>query len=762
MKKCKTLYLMTAAALLMAGCSAEKDAEQTSDGRVPINLSYSVQQAQLTRTNNATINDLYIAPGGQVHVNIIKNGTSDIIYDNNYYVTEASTATINTVENTPVSKMAPMSGVPCYPADGTGVDIKAYYPAIASTGSFSVRTDQSTDEGYAGSDLMWATPLTDQKVSDNPVNLNFTHQMAKIVLKINKGTGVSTINSVKLTNVNPNVTFTTSDGTTTLSGTATTNILVSSGDLTASDEIAAIIPAQTIAGEFIVVSTNSGNATFSIASKAFDANTKYSATLNLASSNIGATNTITAWTEAEFSAPGTFPAQSLGELTNIINSGGAYSDYLGWYVKADGSISSSDASAIGRIAYMNTDDVDEDIPGSRILVLGVTNVGDNVKWKNESTAGESTWNSLTKLNGYNFTINHLNSTNYPAAYQSYNWSTSRPSGSSKWFLPSYKQFDNMLTVVKMAGTGQITKSESDVTSRYWSATEFETNTAAYSYNFWMDKWGTNGKENTYHVRACFAYPSTYASLTSMHVGWLLTDKGQVYRHTAEIPTGQTAVAMIAYVGDPGTADSSTGAEHYRGLAIALTDASDGAAWYGTSEAYDAECLSSTRSASFSDYWNNSTSTYGKLEGIANTEILTGKKVGNTATSSGTGCGHTHAAANAALNYTVSVPAGTSGWFMPSGGQWMKFFGSAGLTMSTWTAWARCPDGAIGFTKINNMFINAGVNGFVFNNDDYIYYWASSETYSYNGMYVDLNKSRGVGLGGHAKWISHKVRPFLAF
>ena len=252
----------------MAGCSAEKDAEQTNDGRVPINLSYSVQQAQLTRTNNATINDLYIAPGGQVHVNIIKNGTSDIIYDNNYYVTEASTATINTVENTPVSKMAPMSGVPCYPADGTGVDIKAYYPAIASTGSFSVRTDQSTDEGYAGSDLMWATPLTNQKVSDNPVNLNFTHQMAKIVLKINKGTGVSTVNSVKLTNVNPNVTFTTSDGTTTLSGTATTNILVSSGDLTATDEIAAIIPAQTIAGEFIVVSTNSGNATFSIASKA--------------------------------------------------------------------------------------------------------------------------------------------------------------------------------------------------------------------------------------------------------------------------------------------------------------------------------------------------------------------------------------------------------------------------------------------------------------------------------------------------------------
>lgn len=621
MKTNKLLYII-GTALLMAGCSAEKDAEQTNDGRVPINLSYSVQQAQLTRTNNATINDLYIAPGGQVHVNIIKNGTSDIIYDNNYYVTEASTATINTVENTPVSTMAPMSGVPCYPADGTGVDIKAYYPAIASTGSFSVRTDQSTDEGYAGSDLMWATPLTNQKVSDNPVNLNFTHQMAKIVLKINKGTGVSTVNSVKLTNVNPNVTFTTSDGTTTLSGTATTNILVSSGDLTATDEIAAIIPAQTIAGEFIVVSTNSGNATFSIASKAFDANTKYSATLNLASSNIGATNTITTWDEKDFSAPGTFPAQSLGELTNIINSGGAYSDYLGKYVDANGKIQSSSTGAVGTITTMNTTDVDADLPGSRIIV---TNLAGN-------------------------------------------------------------------------------------------------QTATYGVNI--------------------------SETTALHVGKPIANDGMVYKNKADITFfGKTAIAMIIYVGAPGTADTSS--PHYKGLAVALADASNGAQW-DTVESSEA-CVIAGK---WEEYWDAATETFGLLDGIKNTYLLSTDS-------------HTHPAATSAKNYSSMVPSGTSGWFLPSVSQYNMLYLSAGVAMNKWDpAWGWCPDsnGEVtnrgqNYLAVQNMFTAVGLTEAVFVESPY---WTSSCVNNDSPIYTQFSSTSGVHISNNPKTNSFRVRSFLAF
>lgn len=64
----------------------------------------------------------------------------------------------------------------------TDVTITAYHPYHAGwTGGsqvFSVSTDQSTDEGYLNSDLLWAT--TTASPSNKPVALKFTHQLAKI------------------------------------------------------------------------------------------------------------------------------------------------------------------------------------------------------------------------------------------------------------------------------------------------------------------------------------------------------------------------------------------------------------------------------------------------------------------------------------------------------------------------------------------------------------------------------------------------------
>lgn len=72
----------------------------------------------------------------------------------------------------------------------TNATITAYHPYHSSwTGTnhtFTVSTDQSTDEGYLNSDLLWAT--TTASVATNPVTLNFTHKLSKInVTLVNKG-----------------------------------------------------------------------------------------------------------------------------------------------------------------------------------------------------------------------------------------------------------------------------------------------------------------------------------------------------------------------------------------------------------------------------------------------------------------------------------------------------------------------------------------------------------------------------------------------
>ena len=62
------------------------------------------------------------------------------------------------------------------------VTISAYHPYHAAwTGTaheFSVGTDQSTDSGYANSDLLWTN--TTASVISTPISLNFAHLLAKI------------------------------------------------------------------------------------------------------------------------------------------------------------------------------------------------------------------------------------------------------------------------------------------------------------------------------------------------------------------------------------------------------------------------------------------------------------------------------------------------------------------------------------------------------------------------------------------------------
>lgn len=74
--------------------------------------------------------------------------------------------------------------------DTTDITIMAYHPYHANwtenNYTFSVNTDQSTDDGYLNSDLLWAK--TTSSPSNNPTELSFSHKLSKInVTLINDG-----------------------------------------------------------------------------------------------------------------------------------------------------------------------------------------------------------------------------------------------------------------------------------------------------------------------------------------------------------------------------------------------------------------------------------------------------------------------------------------------------------------------------------------------------------------------------------------------
>ena len=199
-----------------------------------------------------------------------------------------------------------------------------------------------------------------------------------------------------------------------------------------------------------------------------------------------------------------------------------------------------------------------------------------------------------------------------------------------------------------------------------------------------------------------------------------------------------AVAMVAYLGNDAGNDT-----YNRGLAIALEDEGSGTvAWSDNIE----ELAGVSHSTDIDDH-------IGFLDGMAETEFLNTKYNGFAATK--------------AKNYAVAAPAGMSGWFLPSTGQWIKFFEAAGLDVNGWTItwfdsnqyfYASIP----GMTTVNNLF-EAAAPGSAFH--DLSCYWTTCE---HNERYAASVSFREYG-DAVQYWYFKKsldniglIRPFLAF
>ena len=207
------------------------------------------------------------------------------------------------------------------------------------------------------------------------------------------------------------------------------------------------------------------------------------------------------------------------------------------------------------------------------------------------------------------------------------------------------------------------------------------------------------------------YPSTIKLAT---VGNVIASNGKCYKNNAATPGGNTAVAMITYLGN----DAETNTTYRNGLALALLDASTSYSGSATWSNYtSATCLSNLYTS-----WSGTGSATTDMAGIANTDALVSHK------------NHSHNAATAARNYkwTISNPTGTSEWFLPSAGQWKKMATAAG--------------------SYNNLRTNVSMTKEK--------YWSSTE---YSKSYAWISYDTGTSSYTHpAKGNSNQVRACLAF
>lgn len=257
------------AALVAAACSQKEDPVQDS---VPVALRSITVEATETRAAQ-NLNEGTFASGESVKVRISNTGAGSWT---DYDFTTGS-----------AGAMSPAGTVPYYPAGSQNIDIVAFYPSTAGT-SFSVQSDQRTDAAYKASDLMFAS-VTDQAKQAGPVDLAFTHKLAKVNVNITPGTGVSSIDALSVLSVKPTVSFDPATGAVGAAGGDAVTVAMSNGG-------AAVIPAQTIDGGLLLIETDKGTATYTVAAKEFEAGKQYTLNITVNLRNIGTSNAITGWT----------------------------------------------------------------------------------------------------------------------------------------------------------------------------------------------------------------------------------------------------------------------------------------------------------------------------------------------------------------------------------------------------------------------------------------------------------------------------------
>lgn len=197
----KLFPLALVAAATMASCNG-KVSPEAQDDKVAVQFGSSI-------TASRAVNDKWTA-GDQIGIFMVEENevlSKDAIRedaDNIAYKTDGSGAFSPAAEEETI--YFPMAG---------DVDFYAYYPHTAEVYDYRIALDLSDQSNQEALDLMYAK-VRGRNKSNPKVELNFTHQLCKLILEVQPGTGLAQDDLAKLTvnvkDVDIRATFNLADG----------------------------------------------------------------------------------------------------------------------------------------------------------------------------------------------------------------------------------------------------------------------------------------------------------------------------------------------------------------------------------------------------------------------------------------------------------------------------------------------------------------------------------------------------------------------
>lgn len=196
-----------------------------------------------------------------------------------------------------------------------------------------------------------------------------------------------------------------------------------------------------------------------------------------------------------------------------------------------------------------------------------------------------------------------------------------------------------------------------------------------------------------------------------------------------------------------------------GLVMALTNASEGCRWGDTNTD---ENKGGSEGDPFVANTDNLQNMYHNVDGYAETHWMFDKLTNGGYSSD------TYKAFTVARDYSVAVPNNTTGWFIPSMGQWWDILSNlGGIDLTGYqesTSGSTSISGAAQ-TAVDNMNVYLGkVNGATIFSKN-IYFWSSSEYSSYSACCVYFYDNGNLTLdnyGKHDVYANRRVRCVLAF
>lgn len=278
--------LLWLGAALLASCSADWEPEAQPSELQAIQLTAQGLSA-MEQTRAASTDDLQntaFAGGEDVAVYVVDQASSST-YATTPYRYRASAA-VEGHNNLTYYSDATTASTLYYPVTASAsVNIYGFYPysRFASVNdrtttnlSVNVNVDQSTVADYRYSDVMMATPITNQARTSSAVGLTFRHLMAKLVIRLKQGlhsgttsivtdsylaNSTLTIGSVK-TNATLNMTtgaITTGSNSVDVTVAYSANLAFyynNTGATIGTTEYAIVLPPQALTGKTITIATD--------------------------------------------------------------------------------------------------------------------------------------------------------------------------------------------------------------------------------------------------------------------------------------------------------------------------------------------------------------------------------------------------------------------------------------------------------------------------------------------------------------------------